>query len=255
MTAAVVVRRAPPEEAPRLVPALAEVLIACVAGGASVSFMHPLSRERAEAFWRGVVDGVARGDRILLVAEDETEAVVGTVQVLLAMPENQPHRGEIAKLLLYKGDDATPIGLEDCEAVIGDSSSLFLDDVAFAAFGGDFNGLTDALTRCESAGESPVAILRVAQKHGQKLHLAAGQREAGTRMDPQRLGVHWTRRDGFERQSKMWSSDRLMRALEGASQKTRDKVRPMEADIQKAFAGRDYEKANQLINRALAAAR
>lgn len=123
-------------------------------------------------------------------------------------------RGEIAKLLLYKGDDATPIGLDDCEAVIGDSSSLFLDDVAFAAFGGDFNGLTDALTRCESAGESPVAILRVAQKHGQKLHLAAGQRESGTRMDPQRLGVHWTRRDGFERQSKIWSSDRLMRALE-----------------------------------------
>jgi DNA polymerase-3 subunit delta len=123
-------------------------------------------------------------------------------------------RGEIAKLLLYKGEDATPISLEDCEAVIGDSSTLFLDDAAFAAFGGDFNLLTDALTRCEGAGESPVAILRVAQKHGQKLHLAAAGRESGNRMDPQRLGVHWTRRDGFERQTKLWSSDRLMRALE-----------------------------------------
>ncbi len=123
-------------------------------------------------------------------------------------------RGELAKLMLYKGDDATPVSVEDCEAVIGDSSTLFLDDAAFAAFGGDFALLTDALTRCESAGESPVAILRVAQKHGQKLHLAAATRESGGRTDPTRLGVHWTRRDGFERQSKLWSSDRLMRALE-----------------------------------------
>ena len=123
-------------------------------------------------------------------------------------------RGEIAKLLLYKGDDASPISLEDCEAVIGDSSTLFLDDAAFAAFGGDFTLLTDALTRCEGAGESPVAILRVAQKHGQKLHLAAASREAGNSMDPKRLGVHWTRTAGFERQTRQWSSDRLMRALE-----------------------------------------
>ncbi|MFN3399175.1 MAG: DNA polymerase III subunit delta [Ferrovibrio sp.] len=123
-------------------------------------------------------------------------------------------RGEIAKLLLYKGDDPTPISLEDCEAVIGDSSTLFLDDAAFAAFGGDFNQLTDALTRCEGAGESPVAILRVAQKHGQKLHLAAASREAGNVMDPKRLGVHWTRSAGFEKQMRQWSSERLMRALE-----------------------------------------
>ena len=49
-----------------------------------------------------------------------------------------------------------------------------------------------------------MAIIRVAQKHGQKLHLAAAGREAGNRVDPTRLGVHWTRRDGFERQSKQW---------------------------------------------------
>lgn len=123
-------------------------------------------------------------------------------------------RGEIAKLLLYKGDDATPVNLEDCEAVVGDSSTMFLDDAAFAAFGGDFNTLTEALTRCENAGESPVAILRIAQKHGQKLHLAAAQQEAGGRVDPTRLGVHWTRKAGFERQMRQWSSTRLMRALE-----------------------------------------
>ena len=82
-----------------LVPALAEVLIDCVETGASVSFMSPLSREKAEAFWSGVAEGVARGERILLVARSGA-AVVGTVQVVLAMPENQPHRGEVSKMLV-----------------------------------------------------------------------------------------------------------------------------------------------------------
>ena len=101
MSAAARVRRSQPAEAADHVPVLAQLLIDCVTAGASVSFMHPLGRDRAEAFWRGVTDGAARGDRILLVAEDATGEVVGTVQVLLAMPENQPHRGEIAKLLVH----------------------------------------------------------------------------------------------------------------------------------------------------------
>jgi GNAT superfamily N-acetyltransferase len=103
MTATVTIRRSRPDEAAKHVLALAEVLIACVEGGASVSFMLPLGRDRAEAFWRGVTDGAARGERILLVAEDGAGAIVGTVQVLLSMPENQPHRGEIAKLLVHPG--------------------------------------------------------------------------------------------------------------------------------------------------------
>ena len=101
MSSAVAIRRSRPKETVTHVPALAQLLIACVDGGASVSFMHPLRQDRAEAFWRGVADGVARGDRILLVAEDAAGAIVGTVQVLLSMPENQPHRGEIAKLLVH----------------------------------------------------------------------------------------------------------------------------------------------------------
>jgi GNAT superfamily N-acetyltransferase len=80
---------------------LAELLIDCVASGAPVSFMHPLEIDRAEAFWRGVGDDVATGDRALLVAEDET-GVVGTVQLLLAQPENQPHRADLAKMLVHR---------------------------------------------------------------------------------------------------------------------------------------------------------
>ncbi|HTY78902.1 MAG TPA: GNAT family N-acetyltransferase [Candidatus Bathyarchaeia archaeon] len=101
MSPVATVRRSEPADAALHVSALAQLLIACVDGGASVSFMHPLGRDRAEAFWRGVIDGAGRGDRVLLVAEDGAGAIVGTVQVLLSMPENQPHRGEIAKLLVH----------------------------------------------------------------------------------------------------------------------------------------------------------
>lgn len=80
---------------------LADVLVDCVEGGASVSFMLPLTRERASAFWRRVGEGVARGDRVLLVAED-AQGIVGTVQLLLEMPENQPHRAEVAKMLVHR---------------------------------------------------------------------------------------------------------------------------------------------------------
>ena len=82
---------------------LAAVLVDCVEGGASVSFMAPLAPEKAHAFWRGVADGVAAGQRILLVAEDTaTGEIAGTVQVLLGLPENQPHRAEIAKMLVRR---------------------------------------------------------------------------------------------------------------------------------------------------------
>jgi GNAT superfamily N-acetyltransferase len=80
---------------------LADVLIDCVEGGASVSFMHPLSRERAVAFWRRVARAVAAGERALLVDEDST-GVCGTVQLVLEQPENQPHRADVAKMLVHR---------------------------------------------------------------------------------------------------------------------------------------------------------
>jgi GNAT superfamily N-acetyltransferase len=80
---------------------LADVLIDCVLGGASVSFMDPLSRSRAVAFWQGVAMDVAAGKRALLVAED-VEGLCGTVQLVLDMPENQPHRADLAKMLVHR---------------------------------------------------------------------------------------------------------------------------------------------------------
>lgn len=97
------------KEAGGRVPELSAVLLDCVAGGASVSFMAPLSREKADAFWRGVADGVAAGERVLLVAEDGRE-VVGTVQVVLAQPENQPHRADVAKMLVRRSHRRRGLG-------------------------------------------------------------------------------------------------------------------------------------------------
>lgn len=104
------IRRVEPDEArdparaAALAAGLAEVLADCVEGGASVSFMSPLTRERAAAFWRRVLDDVAAGARALLVAETagaEPE-IVGTVQLILDLPENQPHRADVAKMLVHR---------------------------------------------------------------------------------------------------------------------------------------------------------
>lgn len=81
---------------------LCDVLIDCVEGGASVSFMLPMTRAKAEAYWQGVAASLARGERLLFVAEDAAGAIVGTVQIVLAQPENQPHRGDLAKMLVHR---------------------------------------------------------------------------------------------------------------------------------------------------------
>ncbi len=82
---------------PAQIEALADVLIDCVEGGASVGFMLPLTRDRALAFWRRVADDVAAGRRALLVAED-AQGTCGTVQLIFDLPENQPHRADLAKM-------------------------------------------------------------------------------------------------------------------------------------------------------------
>jgi len=80
---------------------LAELLIDCVDGDASVSFMHPLAVPKALDFWHRIAHGVARGERALLVAED-AGGVVGTVQLILDQPENQPHRADLSKMLVHR---------------------------------------------------------------------------------------------------------------------------------------------------------
>ena len=95
---------------------LSDVLIDCVEGGASVSFMLPMSRAKAEAFWRVTAASVARGERVVLAAEDAAGAIVGTAQVILAQPENQPHRGDLAKMLVHRRARRQGVGAALLEA-------------------------------------------------------------------------------------------------------------------------------------------
>jgi GNAT superfamily N-acetyltransferase len=80
---------------------LAGILVDCVDGGASVGFMEPLPTQTVDAFWQRVATGVANGERALLVAED-SEGPVGTVHLILAQPDNQPHRADLSKMLVHR---------------------------------------------------------------------------------------------------------------------------------------------------------
>jgi GNAT superfamily N-acetyltransferase len=130
--------RSLPSLGEREIQGLSDVLIDCVEGGASVSFMLPLSRSKAEAFWRGVSAGAERGERIVLVAEDSEGGFVGTVQVIVSLPENQPHRGDVAKMLVHRrgrrlGIGAALLAAAERAALDAGKTLLVLDTVT----GGD----------------------------------------------------------------------------------------------------------------------
>lgn len=80
---------------------LADVLVDCVEGGASISFMLPFPRSRAIDFWKKVAVDVEAGRRILLIAEDD-RGICGTVQLHCDLPENQPHRADLCKMLVHR---------------------------------------------------------------------------------------------------------------------------------------------------------
>ncbi|HTH78137.1 MAG TPA: GNAT family N-acetyltransferase [Ramlibacter sp.] len=88
---------------------LADVLVDCVESGASVSFMQPMTRDKALRFWRGVAQSASREERVLLVAEEKGR-VLGTVQVVLEQPENQPHRGDVSKMLVLSSQRKRGLG-------------------------------------------------------------------------------------------------------------------------------------------------
>jgi GNAT superfamily N-acetyltransferase len=88
---------------------LSDVLVDCVAGGASVSFMLPFGRDDAKEFFEKVIASVARRETVLVAARLDGR-IVGTVQLGLDMPPNQPHRGDIKKLLVHRSARSRRIG-------------------------------------------------------------------------------------------------------------------------------------------------
>ncbi|KWB45780.1 GNAT family N-acetyltransferase [Burkholderia ubonensis] len=134
MTEPITIRRVSGDEVTTYIDALSDVLIDCVEGGASVSFMLPISRDTAARFWRQIADGVIRGERILLVAERANGRVVGTVQLITALPENQPHRADVAKMLVHRdarrqGVGARLMAAADNAARAAGKAVLVLDTV------------------------------------------------------------------------------------------------------------------------------
>tara|TARA_R110002073_G_scaffold121380_2_gene263843 strand:- start:22669 stop:23208 length:540 start_codon:yes stop_codon:yes gene_type:complete len=112
-----------------------DLLLDCVGGGASVGFMAPLSRDRARSFWQDVIASVERGERIVLAATAGPDgAVTGSVQLVLTQPDNQPHRGDVSKMLVHssarrQGLGAALLTAVEAAALEAGKSLLVLDTV------------------------------------------------------------------------------------------------------------------------------
>ncbi len=108
---------------------LCEVLIDCVEGGASVSFMWPMTRAKAEQYWREVAASLARGERAVIVAEDDRGEIMGTAQAVWAPQENQPHRADLSKMLVRRNARRHGVGariLAEAERAAQDAGRTLL---------------------------------------------------------------------------------------------------------------------------------
>ncbi|MCE1235999.1 MAG: GNAT family N-acetyltransferase [Hyphomicrobiales bacterium] len=140
MTALAAPRIEPLADTPAIRAALADLLIETVAAGGSVTFLHPLAREEAEAFWAGSLAAAARGERIVYGAFDG-ERLVSTLTLLLASPQNQPHRGELAKMMTRvvdrgRGHAMALIRRAERDAIARGKTLLMLDTASDAGAAG-----------------------------------------------------------------------------------------------------------------------
>lgn len=135
----------PLQASPDVCAALSDLLVETVAGGASVSFMHPLAPEDARAFWTRSLAAAALGERIVLGAFDG-DTLAGTVTLLLDCPPNQPHRGEIAKMITrasHRGRGIASALMAEAErlAVERARTLLVLDTASEGGASGLYEGL------------------------------------------------------------------------------------------------------------------
>lgn len=130
---------------------LSDVLMDCVEGGASVNFMLPLPRAKAESYWRGLSGDVLAGKRIVLAAEDSADSFLGTVSIVLDLPENQPHRGDVSKMLVHRRARRAGVGGQ----------------------------LLQAAERCAAQAGRSLLVLDTASDDAERLYQRAGWRRCG----------------------------------------------------------------------------
>ena len=219
---------------------------------------------------RAAFDGSSRAASIACYADDERSVRAFIAELLrqhkltaeaaaldllcerLGQDRDQT-RGEIAKLALYKGDAAgagNRVDADDVLAAIGDGGAASLDAVALAAADGDYTELDRAVSRALLDGESPIALLRAAERHVERLHLARAHMNAGSSaeqaMAKLRPPVFFRSVDRFRRQLSTWESDRLAAALHAL----------MEAEIAcKTAAAPDEAITHRALARVASAAR
>jgi GNAT superfamily N-acetyltransferase len=127
-----IIRELTVQEYEGVLPQLTSLLIDAVNSNAGVSFMHPLSPDIATAFWRKQVGDVSTGAIHHFVAEDNS-SIVGTVLLHKAWAPNQPHRGEISKMLVHSSRRRQGIGRKLLETVEQKARGLGLSLITFDA--------------------------------------------------------------------------------------------------------------------------
>jgi len=127
-------------------------------------------------------------------------------------------RGELDKLVLYKGNEGGQVTLADAEACVGDTAALGINQVAEAVTGGDLKRLEKLLERARTSGENAIAILRTLQNRMMRIHLARGYMDqgmsAGEAIGKLRPPVFFAERDKFQLEVSRWSSRKVEQALD-----------------------------------------
>lgn len=102
---------------PLIINGLIELLIDCVHEGASIGFLYPLTPYRAKTYWQNIAASVANKHKILLIAQTQDSSILGSVQLQIHLPENQPHRANVEKLMVLSKHRKSGIGRALMDAV------------------------------------------------------------------------------------------------------------------------------------------
>jgi DNA polymerase-3 subunit delta len=157
------------------------------------------------------------------LSDRAVEASPDAVEYLVAVlgADRLASRSELDKLALYAGPGAE-VTLDDAIACVGDSGESTLEDVAFAVAGGDGRALSRALSRAYAEGASPIAVLRAAIRHFDRLHATAGHIASGgsaeQAMAALRPPVFFKRQAAFGAQVRAWRLRDLTTALAALNQ-------------------------------------